>query len=293
MRTFVMSVLNLSIEDLISKTADLPALPVAAIRVMKEADSSSSSAQSVARYLSFDQSLTARVLRLANSAYYGLSRKVRDPQEAVVVLGMRCVRSLAVIASTYPFLNRPLKGYEVSPEWLWEHSFATGVGAQQIASRHNSASPELAFTAGLLHNIGKVALSVWLENKVVGMKEIAEKGNIGFDQLERQLFGHDHAEIGGFLAESWNLPRPICEAIGFHHRPSMAGEHQNVTDCVHIADKMAMELGFGYSGEWPCYEFDEESLVRQQIDAESFEEIKAKFKKEFEKHQAMFQELAA
>lgn len=288
-----MSVLNLSIEDLIQKTADLPALPVAAVRVMKEADSSSSSAQSVARYLSFDQSLTARVLRLANSAYYGLSRKVKDPQEAVVVLGMRCVRSLAVIAATYPFLNRPLKGYEVSPEFLWQHSFATGVGAQLIASRHNSASPEVAFTAGLLHNIGKVALSVWLENKVVGMKEIAAQGNIGFDQLERQLFGHDHAEIGGFLAESWNLPRAISEPIGFHHRPSLARDHQTITDCVHVADKMAMDLELGYSGEWPCYEFDSESLVRLQMDEAEYEDLKAKFAKEFDKHQAMFQEMAA
>ena len=288
-----MSVLNLSIEELISKTTDLPALPSAAIQVMKEAESSNGSAQSVARHLSYDQSLTARVLRLANSAYYGLSRKVKDPQEAVVVLGMRCVRSLAVIAATYPFLARPLRGYEVSPESLWQHSFATGIGAQLIAGEMKTASPEVAFTAGLLHNIGKVALSVWLENKVVGMKDIAERANVGFDQLERQLFGHDHAEIGGYLAESWNLPSAISEPIQFHHRPSDAKVHQSLADCVHIADAMAMELQIGYSGEWPWYEFDREALVRQGIDDQKFEELKAEFAKAFAKHDAMFKESAA
>lgn len=287
-----MSVLNLSVEELVSKTSDLPALPSAAIQVMKEADASSGTAQSVAQYLSYDQSLTARVLRLANSAYYGLSRKVKDPQEAVVVLGMRCVRSLAVIAATYPFLSRPLQGYGVSPEQMWRHSFAVGVGAQLIAATQRTAAPEAAFTAGLLHNIGKVALSVWLENKVVGMKEIAERAQVGFDQLERQLLGHDHAEIGGYLAESWNLPTAIVEPIRFHHRPSDCPTFQEISDCVHVADYIAMQCEVGYSGEWPCYTFDESALVRQGISPEGLDSLREEFLSIFHRHEQMFSEAA-
>lgn len=287
-----MSVLNLSVEELVAKTTELPALPTAAIQVMKEADASSSTAQSVARYLSYDQSLTARVLRLANSAYYGLSRKVKDPQEAVVVLGMRCVRSLAVIAATYPFLSRPLRGYGVNPEQMWRHSFAVGVGAQLIAANQRTAEPEVAFTAGLLHNIGKVAVSIWLENKVVGMKEIAEKAQVGFDQLERQLLGHDHAEVGAFLAESWNLPAVLSAPIRYHHRPSEAESSQALADCIHIADWLAMQCEIGFSGEWPCYAFDESSLERQGLKPEAIEPLKEEFLGIFQRHEQMFQEAA-
>jgi len=287
-----MSVLNLSIEEIVAKTTDLPTLPAAALAVMRETDSASSNAQSVARNLSHDQALTARVLRLANSAFYGLSRRVQDPQEAVVILGMRTVKSLAMIASTYPILTKPLLGYEIGADALWRHSFATGLGAQMIATKTRQSNPDTSFTAGLLHNIGKLTLSVWLENRLGGMTQIAYRAGVGFDQIEKQLLGFDHADVGAHLAESWNLPAPLVESIRFHHHPSESAEYQDIADCVHIADHLAMSLGIGLSGEGHCYSFDEGAMDRLKITPELFEEFKVPFKQIFDQQQSIFEKAA-
>ena len=287
-----MSVLNLTIDEIVAKTTDLPTLPTAALAVMREADSSVSNAQSVAKHLSQDQALTARVLRLANSAFYGLARKVQDPQEAVVILGMRTVKSLAMIASTYPILTKPLLGYEIGGEALWRHSFATGLGAQLIATKTRHANPDSAFVSGLLHNIGKLTLSVWLENRLGGMTQIAYRAGVGFDQIEKQLLGFDHADVGAHLAESWNLPAPLVGAIRFHHHPTEDVTSQDLTDCVHLADHLAMDLGIGLSGEGNCYVFDEGAFERTGLNREGFEELKGPFMQMFDQQQSLFERAA-
>ena len=283
--------LTLTLEDLVRMTTDLPTLPVAAIAVIHETESPTASAQSVATKLSQDQSLTVRVLRLANSAFYGLSRKVMDPQEAIVVLGMRCVRNLSIVASTYPWMSRPLKGYCLGPRELWAHSFGVAVGAQMVAKRGRCADSDAAFTAGLLHNIGKVALSVWLENKMVGMIEIAEQAGIPFDEIERKVLGYDHAEVGAHLAEKWNLPVALVTAIAYHHRPGAIEPSSPLTDCVHVGDYLAMSMGLGLSGEGLRYVFDSASLDRLGLGSDDLDELTLDFITSYNQHEKLFEEV--
>ena len=137
---------QLSIEDLMKKTTDLPSLPAATFAVMREADSPTSSAHTIASHLMEDQALTMRVLRLANSAFYGLSRQIMSAEEAVVVLGSRTIRHLCLVASTYPWMSKPLKGYELGPEQLFSHALAVAVavGYLRIGRRGGgSGSPAI------------------------------------------------------------------------------------------------------------------------------------------------------
>ena len=281
---------TLSLDDLVARTTDLPTLPVAAVAVMKEAESATASAQSVAHILQQDQSLTVRVLRLANSAFYGLSRRVLDPQEAVVILGMRSVRNLAIVAGTYPWLAKPLQGYCLGPNELWAHSFGVAVGAQLVASRTSNQNADAAFTAGLLHNIGKVALNVWLEGKMAGLLDIAERAGLAFDEIERKMLGYDHAEVGAHLGEKWNLPPALVAPIRYHHRPSAADPSSRLVDAVHVGDYLAMSIGLGLSGEGLRYSFDGTCLDRLGLNPDDLDELSLDFITSYNQHEKLFED---
>ena len=215
----------------------------------------------MAQILSADQSLSARVLRLANSAFYGLSRKVNDLQEAVVILGMRNIKNLALVAGTYPWMNRPLPGYCLGPRAMWTHAFGTAVGAQQVAKISGKVKEDVAFTAGLLHDIGKVAVSIWLENKVVAILNYAHREGLSFDEAERKILGYDHTQVGEHLAAAWNLPEDLVAAVRWHHSPDEAPGNPPLVDCVHLGNYLTMTMGYGLGGDGLLYRFSEASLT--------------------------------
>lgn len=268
---------TLTVQDIVSRVKDLPTIPAAALAVMREADSSTCTARSVADHISRDQALSARVLRLSNSAYYGLSRQVTDLQEAVVVLGMRSVRNLAVIAATYPWMSKPVSGYMLEPLAMWKHSFGVAVGSQLIAKKSAAADPDLAFTAGLLHNIGKVALSVWIDKKLAMMLNYANKDGLTFNEVERKIVGFDHCEIGAYLGEMWDLPPSLISPIRYHHEPSLCEPNSLVVDCVHVADFLTMMLGLGLGGDGLRYELDMRAIERLKISTEELDYLTADF----------------
>jgi HD-like signal output (HDOD) protein len=286
-----MSSPTLTLQDIVQKTSDLPTMPAAALAVMREAESATGTALTVAGHLSQDQALTTRVLRLANSAYYGLQRQVMDLQEAVVVLGMRSVKNLAMVAATYPWLSKPLKGYALGPREMWTHSFGVAVGAQTVAKKARLPEVDAMFTAGLVHNMGKVALSIWLENKIPAMLALANRDNLTFDQVERKLLGYDHAEVGAFMAEQWNLPKPLIQAIRYHHEPNACPEPNNIVDCVHIGDFLTMSMGFGLGGDGLRYDFHEQALERIGLKAEFLEEMACGFVEAVEEYEKLFAEM--
>lgn len=281
---------SLKLEDILRKTSDLPTLPRAALNVIRETESPTASAASVAQHIGMDQALTARVLRLANSAYFGLSRQVADIQEAVVILGMRNVRNLAIVASTFPWMSKPLKGYRLGPRQMWTHSFCVAVAAKELAIKTRKADPDLAFTAGLLHNIGKVALSVWLENKIDAMVNVAIRENLTFDQMERKILGFSHAEVGAFLADQWSLPKILIDAIEYHHSPNEIPEPNPLVDYVHIGDYVTMSVGLGLGADGLRYEFYPEALERVNIDHADIDEVLDSFLEAQEAYEHMFDE---
>lgn len=283
----------LTIEDIVNKTSDLPTIPAAAVQVMREADSATSTAASVAKTLAQDQSLSSRILRLANSAYFGLARKVFDLSDAVIILGMRNVRNLAIVASSYPWMVRPLKGYCLGPRELWTHAFGTALGAQLVAQKAKIAEHDAAFTAGLVSDIGKVALSVWLENKIGGVFNLASRDGLSFDQAERLVLGFDHTEVGAYMAEQWNFPELIVQAIRYHHAPNDCEPSSPVVDCVHIGDYLTMAMGFGVGGDGLQYTFYEEPLQRLGITTEDLDGVADQFVWAYEKYEAVFEELQA
>lgn len=279
---------NLTIEEIVGHTKDLPSIPAAALAVMREVERSESSAMSVAKILVQDQALSARVLRLANSAYYGLSRQVGDLQEAVVILGMRSVRNLALVAGTYPWLSKEIKGYALGPKAMWTHSLGVAVGAQMCARASKKADPETSFMSGLLHNLGKVVLAIWLESRLLAILETANSEGITFDEAERRFLGFDHCDVGAHLAEKWNLPEGFQLAMQYHHAPDLCTPHNPLVDCVHIGDYLTMSFGLGLGGDGLRYEISSNSLERLGFSVEMYEKVASEFLEEFVRYEEMF-----
>lgn len=283
----------ITLQEIVEQTTDLPSIPAAALRVIQETDSASSTAAQVADTLAQDQSLTVRILRLANSAYFGLSRRVDDLTEAVVVLGMRNVRNLAMVACSYPWMIRPLKGYALGPRQLWSHSFAVAVGAQLVAKQAKIPNDDTAFTAGLLADVGKSALSVWLEDKLAALIVYATREGLTFDEAERRVLGYDHAEVGAYLAAQWNFPESISAAIRWHHMPSELQPPHPIVDCVHVGDYLTMIMGYGLGGDGLQYGFDTRALERLRLTTDHLDWVTDQFVTAHDRYETMFEELQA
>ncbi|MBI1332412.1 MAG: HDOD domain-containing protein [Armatimonadetes bacterium] len=260
------------IKEVIKKASDLPSMPEVAFEVIRIADQADSSASTVAATLSRDPSLSARVLRLANSAFYGMARDVHSIQEAVVVLGMRTTKSLSLVAASFPWLQIALKGKGLSPKHLWNHCLACAYFSKMLAMRKTDMDAEQAFCIGLLHDIGTVALYLTLEDEFTAMTQTSLAGDKPFDQIERETLSFDHAELGATLAESWNLPKAYCRSIRFHHRPSEMEETDVLTDIIHIADIMVRERGIHENLPGTFYVRDEAAFERLGVEADVLNE---------------------
>jgi putative nucleotidyltransferase with HDIG domain len=192
---------------------DLPTLPVIAQKVMSLADDESANVQKLAALISSDQALSARVLSLANSAYYGHRATVSTIQRAMIVIGMNMIKQVSLSVLVCGTIGRGGK----DRTQFWKHSFGTATASALIAQRIGRTDDDVCFMAGLLHDIGKMILEMYFPN-------------------ETEM---DHTEVGAWMAERWQLPPALISAIGYHH--SLLPEHlsQPIVACVHAADVCA------------------------------------------------------
>src|SRR6267378_8260063 len=222
----------------------LPTLPLVASRLLESiADPDAATSEEIGEVIALDPALTARTLKLANSAFYGFPRKVGTVDLAVVVLGSDTICDLVLGAAVFQTLD---------PTWktltgLWSHSLACGVAARAMADRCRYRLESEAFAAGMLHDIGKVVLRQTYPERYDAATALAREQGVSMIEAERGILGSDHAEVGGWLAERWGLPGDLVEAIACHHRPAQARLNPELTSLVHIADWLAGRTG----NSWP------------------------------------------
>jgi len=261
------------LQQLVQTVRDLPALPEVVVRVMRLAEDPRSDAQSIARVIATDQAMAARVLKLANSAFYGLPRRVSTLSEAVVILGFRTIKNLAIAASTFELLNREIAGYWLQRGELWRHSLACAIGAQLIARRVRLPVSEEAFVAGLLHDIGKVAINLFVREQFDQIMERALQDRIPFVEAEQAVLGFNHAMAGGLIAEKWNLPPLLVSVIKYHHQPSSAPEKEPMISVVHLADLLSITMGMGIGGDGLYYVLEEGTLAMFGLEQVDIDEL--------------------
>jgi uncharacterized domain HDIG len=235
----------IKLEHILKRVQALPPLPQSNMRVIALTKDSSTSVKELETIVGQDPALTAAILRQANSAYYGFARRISSLQQAIVMLGFQMTQGLAMAAAISPLLKAQLVGYEIEQEDLWKHSLLTAMAAKQLCRHRGLPYGDIAFTAGLLHDIGKLIISIYVQE--VGdfiLKKVTE-AKLSFVELEEKVIGFDHARVGGFMARSWNLPEELVAAISFHHSLSDAQNHAELASVIHVANGLASLLGVG------------------------------------------------
>jgi len=225
----------------IMDTKTLPTLPNVIQKLNTLSDNDKSSVQEMAKIVSSDQALSARILRLANSPSYGFYR-VSTISNAMILLGVNVVKSLALSSSIFAIMEKERIG-------LWEHSLGVGVAANLIARKLNLPECEEIATAGLLHDIGKIIIGLKCREAERDILELVRERNIYAMDAELEILNTDHAEIGAWLSRSWFLPDKLSEPIAFHHDVAKSKHHRIKTSVVHIADVLIKASGFGNSGD--------------------------------------------
>jgi putative nucleotidyltransferase with HDIG domain len=225
------------------RTVTLPTFPAVASRLIEEMARPEATSEEIGRILSRDPALTARTLKLANSEFYGFPRKVGSVDLAVLVLGAHTIRDLVLTSSVLSALGRTGSALE----GLLSHSMACGIAARALADRTKYRLTGDAYAAGLLHDVGKVVLCQADPERFDQVLARCRASNVAAAEAERALFGSDHAEVGGWLAERWGLPADIVESIACHHRPDAAPRNSALASLVHIANYLAQRAGYPWA----------------------------------------------
>lgn len=229
------------LKKIIMDTKTLPTLPGVINKLNALSNDEKSSVPEMARIVSADQVLSARILRLANSPSYGFYR-VSTISNAMILLGVNVVKSLALSSSIFEIMEKNSVG-------LWEHSLGVATASGIIARRLALPEVEEITTAGLLHDIGKVIIGLKCAEQMPQIRAMIKNDDIYISEAERAILDTDHAEVGGWLSKSWFLPDKLSEPITYHHDVRASEDHRVKTSVVHLADILIKASGFGDSGD--------------------------------------------
>ncbi|MEW6267423.1 MAG: HDOD domain-containing protein [Thermodesulfobacteriota bacterium] len=222
----------------VKRIKNLPTVPGIVQKISRMVENPNTSPTEVGRLISQDQVLSAKVLRMANSAFFGQSRKISSITQALLVLGYNVIKGLVLTSSVFDMIKKSMIG-------LWEHSIGCAAAAGVLASRLGRKDAEEVLVAGLLHDLGKVILNLQLPEETAQVLTLAQEKNISFYDAERQVLDFDHGDVGLWLAEHWNLPDVLSEPMHYHHQPERARLAADQTAIVHLANIIIRARGIG------------------------------------------------
>jgi len=222
------------IQSKLRNVKTISTLPQVMTRVMAVVADDRSSAKDLAKEIRPDQAMTSKILKVSNSAYYGFYRKIANIEDAVVVLGFKEIRSLCLAITVFGLFGES-RGTAADRRKLWRHCTITAVLAEMLAEPYPDEYPQ-AFTAGLLHDLGRAVLDQYFPEVWTAVCEKVNERRVHWLPVERELIGTDHAEIGFWLAEQWAFPPALTECIRFHHEPMRAEVSPRLTALVHLAN---------------------------------------------------------
>jgi putative nucleotidyltransferase with HDIG domain len=263
------------IASAIGEISHIATLPEVTLKIINLVEDPNSTAQDLNKVITNDPALGARILKVVNSAFYGLPGQIASINRAIVLLGLNAVKNIAIAAS----LAKLFRGGQIAPHFdahdLWNHSIAVATATKMIGKQADLGLADEAFLAGLIHDIG---IMVEIQAKRAGFVEVIlkKKDNpeLTLRQAETEILGADHQEFGAALCQAWKFPNSFIYVTGHHHNPmELAPEHRKLACAVHLADILAAKVGIGYTETVDKKEFSEEVLADLNLTAQQVEEI--------------------
>lgn len=235
-------------ESLVRSVDSVSSLPTIFTRINDAVNNPKSSNKDIANIIEEDAGLTARLLRITNSAFFSFPGKIDTISRAVTVIGTQQLRDLALATSVLAMF-KDIPPELVDMEGFWKHSIATGIAARILATYRKEANVERFFVTGLLHDLGRLIFFMKLPKDMAAVIQKARGDQQLLYKIEKETFGFHHGDVGGALLSGWQLPDSICEAVLFHHSPRRAKRFPLDASIIHIADILVNATQYGSSGE--------------------------------------------
>lgn len=264
---------KITLDQLVDKVDDIPAFPQTVINIMQLLKEPRSAAIDIEREIMKDQGLTTKVLKMANSAFYSGRRQIKTVVDATVLLGFDTVQSLVLASTVGKVMERELKGYSYERNALWRQSQISAIMAKTIAKKTRAANQDIAYTAGLLKDVGKVILDEYVSESY---KEILDKianDTVSYVDAEQEVLGFNHGQVGAKIIEKWQLPQELSEAIEYHHRPFEALMNIELVSIVHVSDGLVMMMGLHDGIDTLGHEFFSDAVKILDLNEEKLNKI--------------------
>lgn len=259
-------------ENIIRKVSNVASLPEVFMKIEETLNDPTSSTHHLGKIVQEDPGLTARLLRLVNSAYYSFTAKVETVNQAITVIGTQQLRDLVLACSVMKAFKN-ITSDLVDMESFWRHSVACGVVAKALATQQKASNTEHYFVSGLLHDVGRLILFSQLPDKMGEVVEYAKEEKLLLFKAEQKLLGFNHAYLGGLLLKDWKLSQRLIESVGYHHAPTNAKSFPIDAAIVHVADLVANAMRMGSSGERYVPKLNERAWESLNLSQENLEQI--------------------
>jgi putative nucleotidyltransferase with HDIG domain len=271
--------------ELVAKVKNLPPVSHAALRLVSLLEQPAVGNDDVVQALKCDNVLTAKLLRACNSPYFGLSEPVASVDQAVLILGHQQILHIVLTLAFGSAMVIPLPGYAVEANELWQHSLITATAAEAVVESVSDLNVDtpVAFTVGLLHDIGKLVLSQALTIEFQEeIRRLVEQEKFSRSEAEKEIIGTDHAEVGGHLLQSWHLPEEIVEAVANHHRPVLK-PRPRLSVVTHLANCVAHLAGSAPGWDGYAVRVNEDVIKQLDLQPETIELLVVNVRESFDR----------
>jgi HD-like signal output (HDOD) protein len=263
------------VEQALKKVTSIATLPEITGRIIKTVEDPKSSAAQLHQLVSHDPALVTRILKVVNSSFYGLPGQIASVERAIVLLGLNAVKNIAVAAS----LGQMFRGAKLCDEFtakdLWSHCLAVGVTARELTRLMKLPVGDEAFLAGMIHDVGLIVALQIAPEKLRKICELAKTDSRSFCDIERDVMGVDHQQLGQGLAEAWKFPRACQLVAGFHHQPAtLSGDARRLVALIHVADTLCCEAKMGFYLTAANQTIDIEALADLSLDPAMLDQLR-------------------